>query len=152
LVMRSPPGSLLSETYRAVVKRQIQFGKERRLPWGVSESACNIRDKDMTYQYSDFGVEGLGIKGGLGRHKVVAPYASALALMVDPAASALNLARLSAMGAEGACGFYDALDFGSARFPEGQAWALVKTWMAHHQGMTLVSILNALQNGAMQAR
>ena len=152
LVMQSPPGSLLQESYRAVVRRQIQFGKQRHLPWGVSESAYNMRDKDMTYQYSDFGVEGLGIKPGLGRHKVVAPYATVLALMVDPLAAAKNLARLSDLGAQGTYGFYDAVDFGEARFPEGQAWVVVKTFMAHHQGMSLIALLNALKGGAMQSR
>jgi len=152
LVMQSPPGSLLYETYGAVVSRQIQFGRQRRLPWGVSESAYNIRDKDMTYQYSDFGVEGLGIKSGLGRHKVVAPYATVLALMVDPPAAAENLARLTSLGAQGVYGYYDALDFGAARFPEGRAWVVVKTFMAHHQGMTLIALLNALRGGIMQER
>ena len=152
LVMKSPPGSLLSETYGAVVKRQIQFGKERGLPWGVSESACNIRDKDMTYQYSDFGVEGLGIKRGVGRHKVVAPYATALALMVDPVAAVENFKELTSMGALGAYGFVEALDFGTGLFPVDRPWALVRTWMAHHQGMSLVAILNVLKGGLMQSR
>jgi cyclic beta-1,2-glucan synthetase len=152
LVMPSPRGSLLAETYHAVVRRQIRSGKARGLPWGVSESACNVRDKDMTYQYSDFGVEGLGLKPGLGKPKVVAPYATALALMVAPVAAAENLARLEGLGALGPYGYYDALDFGEARFPEGQGWAVVRTYMAHHQGMVLVSILNALQGRRMQAR
>jgi cyclic beta-1,2-glucan synthetase len=152
LVMQSPPGSLLYETYGAVVKRQIQFGKERGLPWGVSESACNIRDKDMTYQYSDFGVEGLGIKSGLGRHKVVAPYATVLALMVDPGSAAANLDRLASLGAQGTYGYYDAVDFGAARFPEGKAWVVVRTFMAHHQGMSLIALSNALHDGVMQER
>ncbi|HTB21807.1 MAG TPA: glucoamylase family protein [bacterium] len=152
LVMQSPPESLLFETYRAVVKRQIRFGLRRGLPWGVSESACNIRDKDMTYQYSDFGVEGLGLKGGLARHKVVAPYATALALMVDPLPAAANLERLAALGAMGVFGYYDAVDFGDERLPEGEDWAVVKTYMAHHQGMTLVSLVNALKGGLMQSR
>jgi cyclic beta-1,2-glucan synthetase len=152
LVMLSPPESLLFETYRAVVRRQIGFGRQRGLPWGVSESACDIRDKDMTYQYSDFGVEGLGLKGGLARHKVVAPYATALALMVDPSAAAANLRRLDAMGAQGTFGFYDAVDFGEERFPEGKPWSVVRTYMAHHQGMTLVALANTLRDGVMQAR
>ena len=152
LVMKSPPGSLLSDTYAAVVKRQIQFGRENGFPWGVSESACNVRDKDMTYQYSDFGVEGLGIKRGVGRHRVVAPYATALALMVDPVGAVENLDRIASMGALGPYGFCDAIDFETGLFPQDKPWAVVKTWMAHHQGMSLVAILNVLKDGLMQDR
>ena len=152
LVMKSPPRSLFDDTYRSVVRRQRSFAADRGLPWGVSESAYNVRDKDLIYQYSDFGVEGLGMKGGLARPKVVAPYATALALMVDPVASSDNLDRLTTMSAVGTYGFYDALDFSSGRLPEGQAWAVVKTYMAHHQGMAMVSFLNVLKGGLMQAR
>ncbi len=152
LVMRSPPRSLLADTYRTVVRRQRAFGKDHGVPWGVSESAYNLRDNDMTYQYSDFGVDGLGMKEGLGRQQVVAPYATALALMVDPPVAAENLERLASMGALGTYGFFDALDFGPDRLPEGRAWAVVRTHMAHHQGMTLIALLHVLRDGPMQAR
>ena len=90
LVMRAPQGSLLEQTSRLIVRRQIAYGASLGLPWGVSESAYNIRDLELTYQYSNFGVPGLGLKRGLGESAVVAPYATALASMVDPAAAAHN--------------------------------------------------------------
>ena len=92
LVMRAPAGSLLEQTNRLIVRRQIAYGASLGLPWGISESAYNARDLELTYQYSNFGVPGLGLKRGLGENAVVAPYATALAAMVDPAAAARNFA------------------------------------------------------------
>jgi cyclic beta-1,2-glucan synthetase len=111
LVMRSPSGSLLQQTYRLVVRRQMSYGAEHGVPWGVSESAYNVRDLDLTFQYSNFGVPGLGLERGLSENLVVAPYASALAAMVAPAAAARNLSRLVEVGARGPYGFYEALDY-----------------------------------------
>ena len=152
LVMRAPAGSLLDQTDRLVVRRQIEYGAKLRLPWGVSESAYNARDLELTYQYSNFGVPGLGLKRGLSANRVVAPYATALATMVDPVAAAANLKRLAAMGVRGPYGFYEAADFTPARIQEGEDFALVRAYMAHHQGMTIVAIANALFDGAMRAR
>ena len=101
LVMQAPPGSLLQQTYRLVVQRQIGYGAEHGIPWGISESAYNVRDLDLTYQYSNFGVPGLGLERGLSEDLVVAPYATALAAMVDPGAAARNFTRLIAVGGEG---------------------------------------------------
>ena len=86
LVMRAPSGSLLEQTNRLIVQRQIQYGAELGVPWGISESAYNARDLELTYQYSNFGVPGLGLKRGLSENVVIAPYATALAAMVDPEA------------------------------------------------------------------
>ena len=152
LVMRAPAGSLLEQTNRLIVRRQIGYAATRHLPWGISESAYNARDLEFTYQYSNFGVPGLGLKRGLGENLVVAPYATALATMVDPRAAASNLARLAEAGARGRFGFYEALDYTSSRLPEGQSVAIVRAFMAHHQGMTIVAIANALLDGAMRAR
>ncbi len=152
LVMRSPAGSLLSQTYELVVRRHMAYGAERRVPWGVSESAYNVRDLDLTYQYSSFGVPGLGLKRGLSEDIVVAPYAAALASMIDPAAATHNLARLAEAGAKGPYGFYEALDYTSTRLPEGQDVAIVRAYMAHHQGISLVAIANVVNDGAMRAR
>ena len=91
LVMRAPAGSLLEQTNRLIVRRQIDYAVKLGLPWGVSESAYNARDLELTYQYSNFGVPGLGLKRGLGENRVFAPYATALAAMVDPRAAAANL-------------------------------------------------------------
>ena len=109
--MRAPAGSLLEATSRLVVGRQIAFANKQRLPWGVSESAYNARDLELTYQYSNFGIPGLGLKRGLADNFVVAPYATGLAAMVDPAAARANLERLAGVGALGRYGFYEALDY-----------------------------------------
>ncbi|MGB6846109.1 MAG: glucoamylase family protein [Candidatus Acidiferrales bacterium] len=152
LVMRSPAGSLLSQTYELVVRRQIEYGAERGVPWGVSESAYNARDLDLTYQYSSFGVPGLGLKRGLSEDVVIAPYATALAAMIDPVSAMKNFGRLEAAGGSGAYGFYEALDYTSSRLPEGEKVAIVRTYFAHHQGMSLIAISNVLNNGAMRGR
>ena len=98
LVMRSYPDTLLDESCRLVVRRQMEYAAARGVPWGISESAYNVVDRHGTYQYKAFGVPGLGLKRGLGDELVVAPYATALAAMIDPAASAANLRRLAARG------------------------------------------------------
>ncbi len=152
LVMRAPTGSLLEQTNRLIVRRQQAYGKKRGLPWGVSESAYNVRDLEFTYQYSNFGVPGLGLKRGLGDDRVVAPYATALASMVDPAAAARNLARLAGLGAAGRYGFYESVDATPSRLPAGEKLAIVRAFMAHHQGMSIVAISDTLFNGAMRAR
>ncbi|GAC1672508.1 MAG: glucoamylase family protein [Steroidobacteraceae bacterium] len=147
LIMREPEGSVLGATSRLVVKRQIEYGHERNLPWGVSESAFNARDREFTYQYSSFGVPGLGLQRGLGDEAVVAPYATGLAAMIDPAAAMRNFERLQKLGARGRFGWYEALDFSPARLPEGVAVVPVRAFMAHHQGMILVAIANVLKDG-----
>ena len=152
LMMISPTGSLLNQTYELVVRRQIDYGKERGVPWGISESAYNARDLDFTYQYSAFGVPGLGLKRGLSEDLVIAPYATALAAMIDPNAAAQNLARLAEAGGKGTYGFYEALDYTSERVPEGKDNAVVRAYLAHHQGMSLVALVNVLRDGAMRAR
>ena len=152
LVMRAPAGSLLEQTSRLVVRRQRAHGAALGVPWGISESAYNVRDLELTYQYSNFGVPGLGLKRGLGGNVVIAPYATALAAMVDPGAAARNFARLAAAGARGRYGFYEALDYTPARVPAGQELAVVRAFMAHHQGMTIVAIGNALLDGRMRSR
>jgi cyclic beta-1,2-glucan synthetase len=152
LVMRSPERSLLNQTYELVVRRQIDYGEERGTPWGVSESAYNARDVNLNYQYSSFGVPGLGLKRGLSEDLVIAPYATALAAMIDPAAALENLRRLEEAGGSGAYGFYEALDYTTARLPEGKTVAIARTYFAHHQGMLLVAIANLTNGGAMRSR
>lgn len=152
LVMRFPEGSLLRRTYELIVRRQIQYGVDRGVPWGVSESAYHARDLDLTYQYSSFGVPGLGLKRGLSEDIVVAPYATALAAMIDPTEATRGFARLAEAGGRGTYGFYEALDYTRTRVPEGQDVAIVRAYMSHHQGMTLVSIANVLNNGLMRDR
>ena len=152
LVMRAPLGSLLEQTNSVIVARQIDYGRSMGLPWGVSESAYNARDLEFTYQYSNFGVPGLGLKRGLSDNVVIAPYATGLATMVDPREATRNFERLTQMGASGRYGLHDAIDFTPARLPDGEAFVVVRNFMAHHQGMTIVAIANALQDGKMRAR
>src|SRR5258705_11130014 len=152
LVMRAPAGSLLEQTSRLIVRRQIAYGASHGIPWGISESAYNARDLEFTYQYSNFGVPGLGLKRGLSENAVVAPYATALATMVEPAASARNFARLAAVGASGRYGFYEALDYTRSRLREGQDCAVLRAFSAHHQGMTGGAIAKALLDAKMRAR
>jgi cyclic beta-1,2-glucan synthetase len=152
LVMRAPAGSLLEQTSRLIVQRQMDYGATLGVPWGLSESAYNARDIELTYQYSNFGVPGLGLKRGLGVNTVIAPYATALAAMVNPQAAAANLDQLAAVGAKGRYGFYEALDYTVSRVPEGKRVAIVLAFMAHHQGMTIVAIADAVFDGAMRTR
>ncbi len=152
LVMRAPAGSMLARTTGLIVRRQQSYARMLDIPWGISESSYNARDLEMTYQYSNFGVPGLGLKRGLGQNRVVAPYATGLATMIDAPAAVANYARLAAMGAEGRYGFYEALDFTPARLRDGEAMAIVSSFMAHHQGMTITAIANTLMDGVLRSR
>ena len=152
LVMRAPDDSLLGQTSRLVVRRQQQYGRSLGIPWGISESAYSARDIEFTYQYSTFGVPGLGLKRGLSADVVIAPYATGLAAMVDAPGARRNYARLAAMGAQGRYGFYEALDFTPSRLLAGEDVAIVRAFMAHHQGMTIIAIANTLEDGRMRDR
>ena len=152
LVMRAPDGSILAETNKLVVRRQESYGAEKSVPWGISESAFNARDIERTYQYSSFGVPDLGYKRGLAENTVVAPYATALAAMVDPGGAARNLVRLADAGGRGKYGWYEALDYTRSRLPEGANVGIVRCYMAHHQAMSVLAIANAVNDAAMRAR
>jgi cyclic beta-1,2-glucan synthetase len=150
LVMRSFPHTVLDQTSRGAVRRQIAYGAARGVPWGVSESAYNFRDRQLTYQYRAFGVPDLGLKRGLGHDLVIAPYASLLAAMVDPHRALANLAALDGKGALGPFGFRDALDY--TRPEPRQRYAVVGNYMAHHVGMSLVALDNVLCGRVWQQR
>jgi cellobiose phosphorylase len=152
LVMPNYENTLFDQTYKAAVERQIEYGKERGVPWGVSESGFSTIDVHLNYQYHAFGVPGLGLKRGLSDDLVIAPYASALALMVTPDAACRNLQRLANEGMEGSYGFYEALDFTPSRMPSGKTSVVVKSFMSHHQGMSLLSLAYLLLNCPMQKR
>jgi cyclic beta-1,2-glucan synthetase len=159
LLMRSYPETLLDLSCRMAVRRQRKYAAERGVPWGISESGYNVVDSQGNYQYKAFGVPGLGLKRGLGDELVVAPYATALAAMVDPAEAARNLRRLAREGLSGTYGYYEAVDYtwpkpdvvGGAVRGERHG-TVVRAWLAHHQGMSLVALANTLQDGAMVAR
>ncbi len=152
LVMYTPRYSLLEQTCRLAIERQIEYGKQRGVPWGVSESAFNVRDSAYTYQYSAFGVAGLGLKRGLEDDLVIAPYATALAAMYNPRAAAENLQAIEALGGRGHYGYYDAIDFTRTRLPEDGRPVTVKAYFAHHQGMSLVALDNVVNGGTMRHR
>src|SRR4029453_13437784 len=128
------------------------YGASNGVPWGISESAFNVRDLDLNYQYSAFGVPGLGLQRGLGDDLVIAPYATGLAAMVEPSAAARNFAEIARLGGRGRHGYYEALDFTRSRLPEGARVAIVRTYMAHHQGMTVTALANVLRDGILRAR
>ncbi|HZL20943.1 MAG TPA: glucoamylase family protein [Polyangia bacterium] len=152
LVMPTYENTLLERTYQGVVRRQIRYGSERGVPWGISESGYNTVDPRLNYQYRAFGVPGLGLKRGLGDDLVIAPYATALALMVEPESACRNLERLVAEGFEGAYGLYEAIDYTPSRLPPGATRAIVREFMAHHQGMSLLSLGYLLLARPMQRR
>jgi len=152
LVMPTYENSLLDQTCRAAVANQIQYGKKRSVPWGVSECGYNAIDVHLNYQYRAFGVPGLGLKRGLVEDLVIAPYASALALLVAPQEACRNLEQLSAEGFEARYGFYEAIDYTPSRLPRGQSTAVVRSFMAHHQGMSLLSLASFLLDHPMQKR
>jgi len=152
LVMPTYEHTLLDQTCKAAVARQIEYGKKRGVPWGSSESAYNAIDVHLNYQYRAFGVPGLGLKRGLAEDLVIAPYASALALTVAPEEACLNLERLAAEGFAGMYGFYEAIDFTPSRLPRGQSSAVIRSFMAHHQGMSFLSLAYVLLDRPMQKR
>jgi cyclic beta-1,2-glucan synthetase len=152
LVMPTYEHTLLDQTYKSAVDRQIEYGKQRGVPWGISESCYNAVDVNLNYQYRAFGVPGLGLKRGLVEDLVIAPYASMLALMVAPEAACLNLQRLEAEGFTGRFGFYESIDYTPARLPRGQTHAVVRSFMAHHQGMGFLALAYLMLDRQMQKR
>jgi cyclic beta-1,2-glucan synthetase len=152
LIMPSFDNTLLDQTCKAAVSRQIEYGQQRAVPWGISESCYNATDMYQVYQYRAFGVPGLGFKRGLGDDLVIAPYASALALMVMPLEACRNLQQLAAEGFLGAYGFYEAIDYTPSRVPRGKNHVIVRSYMAHHQGMSLLSLEHVLLDRPMQRR
>lgn len=152
LVMPTYENTLLDEMAIGTVKKQMEYGEQQKVPWGISESCYNVVDSSLTYQYKAFGVPGLGFKRGLGQDLVIAPYATIMALMVDPHASYANLQTMKAKGFEGRYGFYEAVDYTPIRLSRGQSHAVIQTFMAHHQGMSLLSLACLLLHQPMQKR
>ncbi|MEM9608349.1 MAG: glucoamylase family protein [Actinomycetota bacterium] len=152
LLLRSRRGTLLGASHRAAVAEQRADARRRGTPWGISESGYAVVDAEHIYQYRAFGVQGLGLKRGLDEDLVVAPYATALALPLVPRSATENLNRLGDLGMIGRYGFYEAVDFTPGRVPEGRDRAIVRSYMAHHQGMVLAAIDNALFADALARR
>ena len=152
LVLLEPARSLLGATARLVVAEQIRYGAEQGVPWGISESAYNERDLDLNYQYGPFGVPNLGLRRAPAGELVIAPYATGLATPYAPADAVANFRRFEKLGARGRYGFYEALDFTRRRVPDDEPFAVVRAYMAHHQGMTLLAVANVLTDGALRRR
>ena len=152
LVMPNYENTLLGQTCKGAVRQQIEYGQLRGVPWGVSESGYNRTDVHLNYQYRAFGVPGLGLKRGLAEDLVIAPYATAMALMVAPREACDNLEQLAAEGREGAYGFYEAVDYTPSRLPPGQSSVTIRSFMAHHQGMSLLALAYRVLDRPMQRR
>ena len=159
LLLRSYAGTLLDRSCRASVRRQMEYGRERGVPWGISESAYALTDRLGNYQYKAFGVPGLGLKRGLADDLVVAPYATALAGLIDPAAAVSNFVELTRRGLDGRFGFYESIDCRPRRPavdagepPRPAQPEVVQAFFAHHQGMSLVAIANMLLDDVFVTR
>jgi cyclic beta-1,2-glucan synthetase len=152
LLFQNYPGTLLDVSWKAAVDRQIDYGRHNRVPWGISESGFSALDAALDYQYQSFGVPGLGLKRGLARDLVIAPYATTLALAVHPHDAINNLRALAAEKAEGPYGFYEAVDYTRDRLLDKRRSAIVRSFMAHHQGMTLLALANCLLGEPMPRR
>ena len=152
LVMSNYENTLLDHSCKAAVRQQIDYGEACGIPWGISESGYNRTDVQLNYQYRAFGVPGLGLKRGLADDLVIAPYATALALMVAPRDACENLQRLAADGRSGDYGFYEAVDYTASRLPPDETSVTIRSFMAHHQGMSLLSLVHVLHGRPMQRR
>ncbi|MDI1240289.1 MAG: glucoamylase family protein [bacterium] len=152
LVMRDYEQTLLSQTFKAVVEKHIEYGAKNSVPWGISECAFNARDLQLNYQYQAFGVPGLGLKRGLSEDLVVAPYATALAAPILPHAAMANFRHLADEGMLARFGFYESIDYTAERLPRDQTFSIIRAYMAHHQGMILVALNNLVHANIMQDR
>lgn len=152
LIMKNYPNTLLYETCDFVVRCQKDYGRRRKVPWGVSESGYYSFDFKLNYQYKAFGIPSLGLKRGLINDTVIAPYATILALLVNPKEAIDNIAQLEAEGLESSYGFYEAIDYTPERLKKGEKNSIVKSFMAHHQGMSFLALNNTINNYIMQER
>lgn len=152
LIMKNYPNTLLHETYEFVVGCQRDYGRKRKVPWGVSESGYNAFDFRLNYQYKAFGIPSLGLKRGLINDTVIAPYATVLALMVNPEEAIKNIIQLKQEGLSSSYGFYEAIDYTPERLKKGEKSSIVRSFMAHHQGMSFMALNNIIDNHVMQER
>jgi cyclic beta-1,2-glucan synthetase len=152
LLLRQYPNTLLDQSVTGAVERQIAYGRERDVPWGISESGYFRFDNQLSYQYRGFGVPGLGLRRGLADDLVVAPYASLLALPIRPQTVMQNIDRFVELDMLGQYGLYEAIDYTPTRLALGQDYAIVRSFMAHHQGMIFLSLANYLDNDLMVHR
>lgn len=152
LIMRNYEYTLLDETYKSVIKAQMIYGEQRRVPWGVSESAFYAFDMQFNYQYKAFGVPMLGMKRGLINDIVISPYSTLMALSVAPHYAVKNIDVLIEEGLNGKYGMYEAIDYTPTRLPHKKKSMIVKSFMVHHLGMSLMALDNFLNDNIMQTR
>ena len=152
LIMKDYSDTLLHETYDFVIRCQKDYGYKRKVPWGVSESGYYSFDFRLSYQYKAFGIPSLGLKRGLINDTVVAPYATVLALMVDPKESYKNIIKLKEEGLDSPYGFYEAIDYTPERLKRGKRSSIVRSFMAHHQGMSFMALNNVINDYILQER
>jgi len=152
LFLRAYPETLLEQSAQGAVLRQIEYGREIGLPWGISESGFYRFDANQNYQYRAFGVPGLGFKRGLSDDRVIAPYASLMAVRYQPRSVIRNARRLADLGLLGRYGFYEAVDFTRSRMMVGQEYGIVRSFMSHHQGMILMALVDFLKDGLFVRR
>ena len=150
ILMPNYTDTLWDSTYRMVIRKQIAYARKKGIPWGISESGYALKDFNLNYQYQAFGVPGLGLKQGLEKDLVISPYATVLAALQAPQLAIKNLRRLEQQQALGKYGFYEAIDFTRERLPQNSAQLVVKSYMAHHQGMILTAITNLLLDNRWQ--
>ena len=146
------PGSLLDESCKFLIMSQKEYNKKLKIPWGISESAFNLKDLNNNYQYKAFGIPWLGLKRGLADEIVVAPYASMMAIIDEPIEVLKNLKQLEKLGMYNKYGFYESIDYTPTRLRKNETKAIVKTYMAHHHGLILLSINNLMNNNIVQKR
>lgn len=152
LIMKNYENTIFNETYFFVIRAQKKYGRQRKIPWGVSESGYHAFDINLNYQYKAFGVPELGLKRGLGNDMVVAPYASLLALSIDPVSVSANVRELEEKGMDGSYGLFEAIDFTPSRLGRNSEFSIVRSYMAHHQGMSMMALNNFFNSGIMQQR
>jgi cyclic beta-1,2-glucan synthetase len=152
LWMKSYPNTILDETTQAVVRSQKKYAEAKSIPWGISEASCSKINSSGHYHYEAFGVPGLAVSRDLSPDLVVSPYSSFLALQVDAKSALENIHRLKGLGLLGSYGFYEAADFTPSRANSVSKFEIVRCWLAHHQGMSLMSVANILCNASSQRR
>lgn len=152
LIIKSYPSTLIAKTYQFVVNTQIKYGLDRDIPWGISESGFYAFDIALNYQYKAFGVPQLGLKRGLANDCVVSPYSTVMALELAPEECVKNYRKFREIGAEGKFGLYEAIDFSDSRLGEKEKYAIVKSYMVHHQGMSMLAFVNFFSQNIMQTR
>ena len=143
LWMRTFPDTLIARSLESAVR--IQRDHVRNIPWGISESGFAKRDPQGRYAYQAWGIPALALKYGAEDGPVISPYSTFLALALLRKEAIANLKRMIAMNWMGAYGFYEAADYTEDKQPK-----LVRSWMAHHQGMCLLALTNLLKNNAVQ--